>query len=154
MKLLNNCGFLEIIDLHSGIVILVQRKSMLLILSIPSSPGNSQKWERVRLVFFSIRISPKQQYIQKEDAKECPDIAFNEFTVNLETGSASRGLFPLVIWCHPILPHTTSTDRLNARDIVLFAHFNLRVSPKHQYVWQLHDVQCSTRASDRGALAI
>ena len=26
------------------------------------------------------------------------------------------------------------------RDIVLFAHFNLRVSPKHQYVWQLRDV--------------
>ena len=26
------------------------------------------------------------------------------------------------------------------RDIVLFAHFNLHVSPKHQYVWQLRDV--------------
>ena len=25
-------------------------------------------------------------------------------------------------------------------DIVLFAHFNLRVSPKHKYVWQLRDV--------------
>ena len=63
MKLLNNCGFLEIIDLHSDIVIPVESKSMSLILSILSSHGNGQKWERVRLVFFSIRVSPKYQYI-------------------------------------------------------------------------------------------